>query len=214
LHRVTVWDWATRLFHWLIVGLVAFAWWTSETEHMDWHRIAGYAVIALLAFRLFWGVLGPGTARFAQFVRGPLSAWRYLSGRAKHVIGHNPIGGWSVLTLLATLSVLTVSGLFAMDEDGLESGPLANAVTYGQATMAAEWHETAFNVLLGLVALHVLAIAFYALRGDNLIGPMITGRKTVPADVAAPAPATKWALVTGLVLAAGTFAGLLWLDSG
>lgn len=214
MRRVTVWDAATRVFHWLIVVLVAFAWWTYKEDEMQWHRYAGYAVMALIVFRLWWGVAGPDTSRFVNFVRGPVSAWRYVSGRVKHLLGHNPIGGWSVIALLLVLIAQTVSGLFASDEEGLESGPLASMVTYGQSTLAAEWHEMAFNVLLGLVALHVLAIAFYAVRGDNLLGPMITGRKDVPEMVVAPRMAPLWALVVGLILMAGTFVAFLWIDGG
>jgi len=212
--RVTVWDVATRLFHWLIVVLIAFAWWTYKADRMEWHRIAGYAVMALLVFRLWWGVAGPQTARFVHFVKGPVSAWRYVSGRVQHVIGHNPIGGWSVIALLLVLMVQTVTGLFASDEEGLESGPLASAVSFTQSTAAAEWHETAFNVLLALVVLHFLAIGFYAMRGQNLVGPMITGGKLVPAETAAPKPAPIWALVVGLILLAGTFALFLHIDGG
>lgn len=212
--RITVWDAATRLFHWLIVALVAFAWWTYKQDRMEWHRIAGYAVIALIVFRLWWGIAGPQTARFAHFVKGPAHAWRYVRGHVEHTIGHNPIGGWSVVALLAVLIVQTATGLFASDEEGLESGPLTSMVTYGQSTTAAEWHELAFNVLLGLVALHIAAIAFYAVTGNNLIGPMISGRKQVPEHVAAPGGAPWWAMGIGLLLLAGTFAGLLWIDGG
>jgi cytochrome b len=210
--RVTVWDAATRLFHWLIVALIAFAWWTYKEDRMEWHRIAGYAVIALVVFRLWWGVAGPETARFSHFVKGPAHAWRYVRGHVQHTIGHNPIGGWSVVALLLVLIVQTVTGLFASDEEGLTSGPLTSLVTYGQSTMAAEWHETAFNVLLGLVALHLAAIVFYAVTGNNLIGPMITGGKHVPEHVDAPHGARWWALAVGLLLLAGTFAVLLWVD--
>jgi cytochrome b len=212
--RVTVWDAATRVFHWLIVVLIAFAWWTYKQDRMEWHRITGYAVIALLVFRVWWGIAGPETARFAAFVKGPAHAWRYVRGQVQHTIGHNPIGGWSVVALLLVLIVQTASGLFASDEEGLESGPLTSLVTYGQSTLAAQWHEMAFNVLLGLAALHIVAIVFYAATGNNLIGPMITGGKHVPEHVEPPRMARWWAWAVGLALLAGTFAAMMWVDGG
>ena len=206
--RAVVWDLPTRLFHWSIVVLVVFAWWTYKADHMEWHRAAGYAVLALLAFRLFWGFFGATTARFANFLRGPGAVWRYLRGRWPKAAGHNPLGGWSVAALLAVLIVQPLLGLFASDEDGLDSGPLADRVSYDQSQQAEHLHSVLFYVLVGLVAVHIAAIAFYRLRGDNLLLPMISGRAELPPGTTPPARAPLWALALGLILAAGVFAGL------
>ena len=59
-----IWDLPTRLFHWLLAALVAFSWWSHE-GHLDWHRLSGFAIAGLLVFRLWWGIAGSSTARFA-----------------------------------------------------------------------------------------------------------------------------------------------------
>jgi cytochrome b len=216
--RVQVWDLPLRLFHWSLVILVAFAWWTWKTDRMEWHRYAGYAVIALLVFRLYWGVFGSATARFANFVRGPGAVWRYIRGRGDATFGHNPLGALSVLALLAALIAQSVTGLYALDDEGLESGPLADTVASDTAQQMERWHGLAFDALLALIALHVLAILFYLLRGDNLLGPMIGGRKRVPSPSTplAPTPvrASLFSLAIGVLLAAAAFAVLLKIDGG
>ena len=120
-HRISVWDVPTRLFHWLLAGLIVFAWWSAETDHLAWHKIAGSSIAGLLVFRLWWGVFGGSTARFAGFLRGPKTVIAYLSGKEKSGIGHNPLGALSVVALLLTSIVIVVAGLFAVDTDGLES---------------------------------------------------------------------------------------------
>lgn len=182
-----IWDAPIRLFHWLLVALLALSWWSGEQHEMEWHRASGYGILALLVFRLYWGFFGGRTARFTQFVRGPRTALTYIRSLGKGAYGgapgHNPIGGWSVLLMLATLATMVVAGLFAVDVDGLESGPLADYVTFDQGRAAADIHGFVFNLLLALVALHVLAILVYhiGLR-HNLIGPMIHGRRPVEGD--------------------------------
>src|SRR5690348_13361440 len=111
--RQYVWDFPTRAFHWLLVALIGFCWWSAETDHMDWHSLAGLAVCGLLIFRILWGIFGTSTARFAQFVKGPRAIWSYLrpgEGPPRVApIGHNPLGGWSVVALLLVLATQTVS---------------------------------------------------------------------------------------------------------
>lgn len=175
---VSVWDLPTRLFHWLLVGLFAFSWWSAESHAMDWHRLSGVTLLGLLLFRLIWGLIGGSTARFANFVRSPAALHAYLRGpRQAPTPGHNPVGGYSVVIMLALLFAQVGSGLFAVDTDGLESGPLSYLVSFEAGRQAAELHEAAFNLLLAVIGLHVLAIAFYlVVRKRNLVRPMVTGR--------------------------------------
>src|ERR1700726_3554826 len=129
--RVRVWDGFTRLVHWLLVVLMGVSWWTAGHHHMDYHRYSGYALLGVLSFRLYWGVFGSTTARFAHFVKGPRSIWRYLRSKARHVTpGHNPLGALSVLALLGLLLAQVTLGLFSVDVDGIESGPLSHWVSF------------------------------------------------------------------------------------
>jgi len=176
-----IWDAPVRLFHWLLVALLGFSWWSGEQHEMEWHRRSGYCILALLIFRIYWGFVGGRTARFAQFIRGPRAALAYARSLVKGTYiaepGHNPLGGWSVVLMLATLVTMVVAGLFSVDVDGLESGPLADYVSFDQGRVAAHVHAFVLNLLLALIATHLVAILFYLVRlRHNLIGPMITGR--------------------------------------
>ncbi len=200
--RVAIWDLPTRLFHWLLVGLIGFSWWSAEYHYDDLHIWSGIAVLSLLIFRLLWGMVGSSTARFASFVRGPKAVLGYLRGTWRG-IGHSPLGALSVVALLGMVGVQVGLGLFASDEDGIMQGPLARLVSFDTADWAREWHEELFNVLLALIGLHIAAIIFYRLRGKKLVKPMIIGRGEVPAGVEPMEPARWWVAMLCLVIAIG-----------
>ncbi|MET0269829.1 MAG: cytochrome b/b6 domain-containing protein [Sphingomonas sp.] len=179
LPKVWVWDWPIRVFHWSLVVLLGFSWWSAETYHMDWHRWSGLTVLGLIVFRILWGLFGTSTARFSEFMRGPRAVFAYLraDGAARpQATGHNPLGGWSVLLLLLLLTVQVVSGLFAVDVDGIESGPLSYLVDFDQGRLASAVHGVSFTLLQIAVGVHVLAVLFYLLvKRRNLITAMISG---------------------------------------
>lgn len=194
---VVVWDVPVRVFHWLIVVLVFSSWLTSELggNAMTYHMWIGYTVLALVLFRIVWGFVGSRHARFRDFVRGPGSVLRYLRGMPGEMsAGHNPIGGWSVLALLASLAVQAVTGLFTNDEIATE-GPLAARAGTEWSDLLSTVHRYNFYVLLALIALHVAAVLFYLLvKRQNLVWPMITGRKALPASAAGEARSASLAL--------------------
>jgi len=204
--RVRVWDVPTRLVHWLVVLGFAASWWTGETGRLEWHRWSGYALLGLLTFRIYWGFFGSSTARFSQFVRGPATVASYLRGRWQSQPGHNPLGALSVLAILILLVAQIAFGLFAVDVDGMESGPLSLYVSFEAGRVAAEWHEAIFNVLLWLVALHILAIAYYlVVRRQNLAAAMVHGTRefeteTQPVQPVQPASSVRF--VIGVIIAA------------
>jgi len=204
--RVRLWDLPTRLFHWALVVLIGVAWW-SGGEKMDIHRLAGYAIIGLVAFRLYWGFFGGSTARFAHFLKGPGATIAYAktlgARKASETAGHNPVGGLSVVALLVVLAVQVTLGLFAVDVDGLESGPLSDLVDFDTGRAFAEAHELSFRVLQALVALHIAAVFYYlAFKRENLIRPMVTGWRAFTSSVEALRPAPLWRLALGIALAA------------
>lgn len=182
-----VWDLPTRLFHWALVAVVVLQFGTAEFGwlSMEWHYRFGYATLALLLFRIAWGFVGSQTSRFADFVRGPLALARYLraemSRHASAQVGHNPLGGWSVLVMLFVLLAQVVSGLFA--SDGIDTdGPFAERVSGAWVKLATRLHHLGESVLLALIGLHVAAVLLHwLLRHDNLVLPMITGTKRVDA---------------------------------
>jgi cytochrome b len=201
---VRVWDLPTRLVHWLFVCGVLASWWTAETGRLEWHRWSGYALLGLLVFRIYWGFFGSSTARFGQFVRGPRAVREYMRGAWQVTAGHNPLGSWSVIALIGLLLVQVVLGLFAVDVDGIESGPLSMYVDFDTGRAAAELHETLFNVLMGVIVLHILAVLYYGLvRKQNLAGAMVTGSRSFPVAGVAPVSGFSWIrFLIGVVLAA------------
>lgn len=203
---VRIWDLPIRLTHWLFVVCIAVSWWTAEQRLLEWHRYSGYTMLGLLAFRIYWGIAGSSTARFARFVRGPRAVLKFLRlPRAERagVVGHTPLGSWSVVALLLAMLVQVTLGLFATDIDGLESGPLSHLVSFEAGRAFADAHELSFDVLISLVALHVAAILFYLLyERNNLVSAMLSGRrKRIAGKPGAMQPAPAWRLWTGVALA-------------
>jgi cytochrome b len=201
--RVRVWDVPVRFVHWFMVVLFAVSWWTAETGRMEWHQYSGFTFLALLVFRIYWGFVGSSTARFRQFVRGPRALRSYLAGRWAQAPGHNPLGALSVIAMLTLLLTQVALGLFAVDVDGIESGPLSIYVSFDAGRVAAEWHETVFDVLLWLIVLHIVAVLYYVfLRKENLIGAMVHGRRDVKGEPQAELQRVSVVrVVVGLVLA-------------
>lgn len=167
-----VWDPAVRVLHWALVATVAAAWLTRHGGGA-WHEWLGYASLALLALRLAWGFVGPPRARFASFVMGPAATLTYarsvFARREPRFVGHNPLGAWMIVALIATIAAVDLTGsLYTTDR-------------FWGVAWVEDLHASLSNVLLALVALHVAGVAFSSWRhGDNLVAAMIHGRKRAP----------------------------------
>jgi len=181
-----------------------------HNHHTDWHIWSGCAILTLLIFRLLWGLVGSSTARFANFVRGPRAIGDYLRGRWTG-IGHNPLGALSVITIFLALAIQVGLGLVAEDEDGLYTGPLYRLVSIDTSDKARDFHELWFNIILGLIVLHVAAIIFYRLRGQHLTKPMITGRASLDPDVTPMRRGKWWAALLCLAVGIGV---TRWIIAG
>lgn len=178
-----VWDLPVRITHWLLVlGMAgAYATHRAGVAYFQYHVWCGYVVLVLAVFRIVWGFVGTRHARFARFVRGPVVTLAYLAslarGRLAEHPGHNPLGAWMVVFLLAGLAAQGITGLFANDEI-FNTGPLYGHVSDAASLRLTSWHRRIFDWLLIAVALHVLAVvAHRVLAKHDLVGPMFTGRK-------------------------------------
>ncbi|MCK6425516.1 MAG: cytochrome b/b6 domain-containing protein [Burkholderiaceae bacterium] len=217
LRRVRVWDLPTRLFHWLLLACVVGAVVTAKLggNAVVWHFRFGAAVLALLAFRLVWGLIGGRWSRFSAFVHSPAAFWRYLRGRARpdeHLdVGHNPLGALSVFALLAVLVLQVATGLVADDEIA-NTGPLVAHVSGALSSQATTWHKTFGQWLLfALVGLHLAAILFYRVaQGRDLVGPMLHGDKLLEVPVPAAADGLPQRLLA-LAVAAASAALATWV---
>jgi len=214
-----IWDLPTRLFHWALVVLIAMQYATGEYHLLDmrWHFWFGYATLALIAFRVLWGFFGSQTSRFASFVRAPRAVLAYVksqfSTNPQKAIGHNALGGWSVLIMLVGITVQIVTGLFASDDIDTD-GPLVDSVSRSTVKLMTRLHDWNQNLLLVLIALHILAVVMHLLlKHDDLIVPMITGRKRMPV-VETLRFASAW-VALGLFLACAiAVAGAVWRFGG
>lgn len=184
--KTRVWDIPVRVFHWALALLIVSQIVTVSIggNAMQYHVLGGYSILTLVLFRIVWGVIGTPHARFVNFIRGPIAVFRYVrslaSQRHEQHSGHNPLGGWSVIAMLASVLVQAASGLFA-DDDIMTTGPLWKYVSYDVASVFGAIHETNALVLLTLICLHMGAILFYLVKKkENLIIPMLTGLKDSP----------------------------------
>ncbi len=180
---VLVWDLAVRLFHWSLVLLIIAAWVTAEQgpAWMDRHMQVGYAVMTLILFRLVWGFCGSRYARFSSFLAGPRRILGYIKGlfggKPELIVGHNPLGGWSVVAMLLMLLFQAGTGLFAND-DIYNEGPLTGWVSNATSGWLTGLHKLNFNLLLAIIALHIVAVlSYWVFKRENLIKPMFSGRK-------------------------------------
>lgn len=209
-HSIRVWDIPTRLFHWTLVGLVICSFITGKIgiSAMQYHEWSGVAILVLIVFRLVWGLIGGQQSRFRAFIKGPAAVIRYastlLSKASKQHIGHNPLGGWSILAMLTSLFIQAGTGLFAND-DILTEGPLYYLVSKNTSDWLTGVHRINQNVLAFLVAIHLGAIIFHlVVKRENLIKPMFTGRKTWEneSDSAWGSPTLALVLVVMIAIAA------------
>ncbi len=209
-NAVPVWDIPVRLFHWILVLLIAFSWLSNKMDWMTWHMYSGYTILTLVLFRILWGFVGSTHARFSDFICGPRALIAYVktlpSRTAAKFAGHNPLGGISVVLILLCVLVQAGTGLFAND-DIINEGPLYKHVSKALSDWLTTIHKYNFNVLLALIGVHVAAVLYYLVwKSENLIKPMFTGRKHLPAGVApAPMRGVGLAVVLLAVCAAGVW---------
>jgi len=206
-----VWDLPLRLFHWLIVLSIIGSYTTAKlgVDYMQYHFYFGYFMIAMLIFRITWGFIGPRHARFSSFLTGPSTFFTYAKGMfspAGHVsVGHNPVGGVMVIVMLILLAVQATTGLFTTDTI-IWNGPFYPSVSESTGSLLSSVHEANFNIILGVVGLHLAAIIYYHwVKKQNLVSAMFTGYKPaahVPEHLAIPSSQVLKALAV-CVAAAG-----------
>ena len=229
-----VWDWTVRTFHWGLVFLIACMWSTAEGHgiwetldgfmveqgwiaygwgDMGWHRRIGMLVLFLWFYRVYWALFGASTAKFSDFVKGPGKVIAYVKsltkGNYKPSTGHSPLGALSVVALILVVGTQVGTGLFTIDVNGLESGPLSKFLEFDTGRLFSEFHEMSFRALYILIALHVLAVlAYQFVLKANLVRPMLTGSRK--AEEGAPEKTVRaplWNVALGVAIAIG----LTWL---
>jgi len=221
-----VWDLPLRVFHWLLVLSIAASWYTAENSeeflevgtafysYTEIHFWLGYWTLGMLVFRLVWGFVGPRHARFSSFVTGPKKIAAYLRAfngpDYKPAPGHNPLGAWSVIVLLAMISAQAITGLFIIDNTEIYPAPFHSSVDPETASALATFHFTNFDVLLWVIGLHIVAVvSYWFVKRQNLVGAMFTGRK--PAAMVAEADAIRSSSLIKALIVIALAAALVWL---
>jgi cytochrome b len=172
MQEVKVWDFLVRILHWSLVGGVIGAWITREGDDIL-HAQFGYVVLGIVVARIIWGFIGFRHARFVDFVRSPRETIAYLRSiithRERRYVGHNPLGGWMILALLATITGICVTGW------------LNTTDAYWGVAWVGELHASLTDLLIGLVTLHIVGVVFTSIRQrENLVKAMVTGTKRAP----------------------------------
>ncbi|MGJ4890758.1 cytochrome b/b6 domain-containing protein [Bradyrhizobium sp. HKCCYLRH3099] len=180
---VAIWDLPLRVWHWALAAFVLVACVTPNTFDRL-HRLAGYAVIGLLAFRLIWGVIGSRHSLFARISLKLRAAPKYivniLRGETGRYLGLNPAGAAMLVAMLALLIVSTVSGVMQVSQRFFGVGWIEQA------------HALSSNAIIALIAVHVLGTVWMSvLQRENLMRAMVTGRKRVPGIVRADPAAAR-----------------------
>jgi len=194
-----VWDLSTRLYHWaqavLFVALMATGF-SGNGPHVQ----LGLVIMTLIVWRIIWGFVGSETSRFKQFLRSPKRVINYLLGREISRPGHNPAGGWMVITLVSMLLIQCISGMaLAGLFDNLPHAEVR--LTDEVYSFVESLHLLLANSLPVLVGLHVVAILFYKLRSKPLTWAMVTGKQTFPKHEGSVLLVSQWRALLVLVLA-------------
>ncbi|MEJ6475020.1 cytochrome b/b6 domain-containing protein [Pseudoalteromonas piscicida] len=191
-----VWDGFIRGFHWLLVAGLVTLYITGEEGMMDLHFITGYLLLALMAARLVWGVIGSQTAKISALFHSPKAILAAIKSKQSHV-GHNPAGSLMVLLFFVLIIVQLVSGLMTTD-DILVEGPLAQYVSYDMVELAGDIHHSNVELLIAAIVLHIVAIVVYRLKGQNLVKTLLTGKQ----EHAVSTPAMKSGLLAYVIFIA------------
>ncbi|AZG74249.1 cytochrome b/b6 domain-containing protein [Shewanella livingstonensis] len=206
-HKIKVWDFPTRLFHWTMVCLLSGLWWTADIGEMQWHMVLAYLLMTLIAFRLIWGFFGSETSKFSGFFVSPKKVIAYAKSHPKPLsLGHNPLGGYMVIVLLSILVLQLTTGLFTTD-DIFTEGPLMHLVSSETAGWLTWLHKTNFNIILAMTAVHIIAVVVHVVKGDNILKAMFSGYKQVNQQLRSPILRSSW---LALVIVSVIFAFVWW----
>ncbi len=172
MRSVKVWDPIVRIFHWG-TALLFLANFTVFEDDSPAHRYAGYGLFALVLVRLLWGLIGTKHARFSAFWPRPSEIKAHIGELFKDEpeppLSHNPLGAIMVYNLLATLVLISITGIML----GMDA--------FWGAAWVEVLHEVLSNYALVCVGLHIVGVVFETRRTKiNLVKAMVTGRKYFP----------------------------------
>jgi cytochrome b len=167
--RTRVWPPLVRATHWVLAVSVLIAFFTGHGGGAV-HEWAGYVALACVVLRIVLGFTGSDYVRFSSFIFGPKAVAGYVaslfSKKPDHYVGHNPLGGWMIVVLLAVTFVASLSGVLYIT-DAYWGDPLVGGI-----------HEASGESIIWFAGLHVFGvIVASAIHRENLIASMVHGDK-------------------------------------
>ncbi len=113
----------------------------------------------------------------------PWNAFRYgidlIRQRDRHYLGHNPLGSYMIIALLALVGCQAIFGLLATEHNSVTWGPLALLLSDETSEWFGKMHGWLFEeIILVFIFLHIVANVLYRLiKKDQLIEAMVIGTK-------------------------------------
>ena len=204
-NKTMVYDWPTRIFHWLFALLFVVAYVIAETvsdesSFFTFHIMAGLTIGFILILRIIWGFFGTTFARFSSFKLNPVELLQYLKdvvvSKTKNYLGHNPGSSYAAVVMFVCAAGLAITGV--MMTGGSESD------------FYEETHELLANVFLISVVAHIGGIIFHHVRHrDSLWSSMFDGKKKVLSDKVGIINSKRWAGILFIILTL-TWTGYLY----
>lgn len=173
LKKTIVYDWPTRIFHWLFAFLFLGAYIIAENVDDEsllfiLHMMAGLIIGFMLLLRIIWGFIGTKYARFASFKLKPIELIQYFKDsivtKTKNYLGHNPASSYAAVLMFICAAGLAITGIIMTG---------GNASDFYEDT-----HELLATIFLITVVVHVGGIIFHQFKHrDSLWSSMLDGKK-------------------------------------
>lgn len=157
-----IWSLPTRIFHWLFVILILFAFLTDDDKLLNYHAVIGYAILILLGFRLFWGYFGPKYSKFKDFPLSIKELKEFLNNifnNEQKYIGHNPAASYVMIAILISAFLIIITGALTFGvQEGKGLFSFLNNTFFKKMELFEAGHEFLSGIFIALIVAHVLGI--------------------------------------------------------
>ncbi|MFX4211146.1 cytochrome b/b6 domain-containing protein [Aliarcobacter butzleri] len=183
MEKSYIWSLPTRVFHSLFAVFILLAFLTDDDKLLNYHAVAGYAILILLAFRLFWGFFGPKYSKFKDFPRGKKNIKEFLNNifeENQKYIGHNPLASYVMIAMLIVTFLVIVTGVLAF---GIQEGKgilaFLNDSYFKNMKLFKEIHEILANILIALIVAHISGVILdrFLHKKHQTLNSIVTGYK-------------------------------------
>ena len=198
-NKTLVYDWPTRILHWLFTLSFIIAFTLGKTVDDDgplfvYHISAGLTIGFVLLLRIIWGFIGTSYAHFSNYKLNPVELLRYfknvIATKTKRYLGHNPASSYAALIMYMCAIGMVITGI-------IMSG-------FGESDFLEETHEILANLFLITAIFHVVGVLFHHFKhNDGLWSSMFDGSKNAISGKRGIRDSKKIAGILFLVLTLG-----------